>query len=249
MTVFIPYDNLETAGQRSADFWNHVRGDGWQESNITQYRFSRWQRPAEPAEDEELPEEGVDFAIKVNENDPELSELDSIIADQVMTALEVVPCAEFYPAWAYPVDYEIGNIVTFTDGNLYVVRQAHRSQVDWTPDAVTPTLFMVYRSNADTLLDWIAGEKVEVGWLRTENGTTYECIQAHVTEYAPSTVPALWAVYNDPEEPQPWQQPAGAHDAYNTGDRVTHVSFIWESTIDANVWEPGVYGWTQIEPV
>ena len=43
--------------------------------------------------------------------------------------------------------------------------------------------------------------------------------------------------------PPAWVQPTGGHDAYNLGDRVTHNGQIWVSTINANVWEPGVYGW------
>ena len=43
--------------------------------------------------------------------------------------------------------------------------------------------------------------------------------------------------------PAAWIQPTGAHDAYQTNDQVTHNEQIWTSTIDANVWEPGVYGW------
>ena len=43
--------------------------------------------------------------------------------------------------------------------------------------------------------------------------------------------------------PPAWVQPAGGHDAYNKGDRVTHNGQIWVNLIDANVWEPGVYGW------
>lgn len=38
----------------------------------------------------------------------------------------------------------------------------------------------------------------------------------------------------------------GAQDAYNTGDKVKHNDKTWESTVDANVWEPGVYGWSEI---
>ena len=44
-----------------------------------------------------------------------------------------------------------------------------------------------------------------------------------------------------------WVQPAGAHDAYKKADRVTHKTKIWENTIDANVWEPGVTGWREIK--
>lgn len=34
---------------------------------------------------------------------------------------------------------------------------------------------------------------------------------------------------------------------YQTGDKVTYNGATWISTIDNNVWEPGVYGWTKVE--
>jgi hypothetical protein len=30
------------------------------------------------------------------------------------------------------------------------------------------------------------------------------------------------------------------------GDKVAHNSKIWESIVDNNAWEPGVYGWKEI---
>jgi hypothetical protein len=30
-----------------------------------------------------------------------------------------------------------------------------------------------------------------------------------------------------------------------TGDKVSHNEKHWISDVDANVWEPGVYGWTE----
>ena len=42
-----------------------------------------------------------------------------------------------------------------------------------------------------------------------------------------------------------WVQPIGASDAYNKGDKVSHNEKNWISDVDANVWEPGVYGWTE----
>ena len=44
---------------------------------------------------------------------------------------------------------------------------------------------------------------------------------------------------------QEWSQPSSVN-PYMAGDKVTHQGLIWESNIDNNVWEPGVYGWTQI---
>lgn len=41
-----------------------------------------------------------------------------------------------------------------------------------------------------------------------------------------------------------WVQPTGGHDAYALGARVTHAAKTWTSNYAANVWEPGVFGWT-----
>jgi hypothetical protein len=43
-----------------------------------------------------------------------------------------------------------------------------------------------------------------------------------------------------------WIQPTGAQDAYALGAQVRHVGKNWQSTLDANVWEPGVFGWVEI---
>lgn len=39
----------------------------------------------------------------------------------------------------------------------------------------------------------------------------------------------------------------GAHDAYNEGDKVSHNGKHWISDINANVYEPGVYGCSEVE--
>lgn len=44
-----------------------------------------------------------------------------------------------------------------------------------------------------------------------------------------------------------WVQPTGSHDAYAAGARVTHNGKVWENTHgDGNVWEPGVFGWSEV---
>lgn len=101
---------------------------------------------------------------------------------------------------------------------------------------------------------WTEGEAVKVGELRSYNGTVYKAIQAHTTQddWKPPDTPALWTVYNKTSEGgeiDDWVQPAGAHDAYNTGDRVRFEGAIYESLIDGNVWSPADYpaGWKLIE--
>ena len=53
-----------------------------------------------------------------------------------------------------------------------------------------------------------------------------------------------------PDGPAPWQQPTGAHDAYKTGDTVTHNGSLWTSTINGNVWQPGTGDlWLDLGPM
>ena len=72
----------------------------------------------------------------------------------------------------------------------------------------------------------------QIGW-------TYDGTNFHPPEPEPDPPPV------DPGYPA-WVQPQGAHDAYRQGDRVSHNGAGWISTLDANVWEPGVEGWTQL---
>lgn len=44
-----------------------------------------------------------------------------------------------------------------------------------------------------------------------------------------------------------WIQPGGSTDAYEKGFEVEHKGTIYKSTVDNNVWEPGVYGWEVID--
>ena len=80
------------------------------------------------------------------------------------------------------------------------------------------------------------------------NGKLYRVVQAHTTQsdWQPDVTPALWVKVSLDEWPE-WVQPTGAHDAYAKGDKVTHNSKKWTSDVDANVWEPGVYGWIETE--
>ena len=94
---------------------------------------------------------------------------------------------------------------------------------------------------------WAVGLAVGVGQRYQFNGKLYKCRQAHTTQadWTPDVTPALWVIVSLEEWPD-WVQPTGAHDAYAKGDKVTHNSKKWTSDVDANVWEPGVYGWTEI---
>ena len=93
---------------------------------------------------------------------------------------------------------------------------------------------------------WVPGVAYSAGQLRQHNGVLYRCVQAHTSQtgWEPDVATSLWAVTSDPAEEWPaWSQPVGAHDAYAAGAKVTHNDQHWISTVDGNVWEPGVYGW------
>jgi len=96
---------------------------------------------------------------------------------------------------------------------------------------------------------WESGVAYAVGDLCAYDDVLYEAVQAHTSQvdWTPDIVPALF-VRKSPEGVIPeWVQPTGAQDAYNLGDQVTYEGQVWESTIDANVWAPGVYGWILVE--
>lgn len=97
---------------------------------------------------------------------------------------------------------------------------------------------------------WAIGVAYAVGARINYGGLLYKCAQAHTSQadWTPDATPALWVRVDDPGEDWPeWRQPAGAHDAYAKGYKVSHNEKHWISDVDGNVWEPGVYGWTQAE--
>lgn len=74
----------------------------------------------------------------------------------------------------------------------------------------------------------------------------YKCLQGHLSQsgWTPDTESALWKrVGYGQSDLEMWVQPLGAFDAYNSGDRISHNGVAYISTLDGNVWEPGVYGW------
>lgn len=77
----------------------------------------------------------------------------------------------------------------------------------------------------------------------------YKCLQAHTSQDAwnPADAPSLWArvLIPDPHDIPEWVQPSSTN-PYMKGDKVRHVGKIWMSDVDNNVWEPSVYGWSEV---
>ena len=93
---------------------------------------------------------------------------------------------------------------------------------------------------------WVTDHDYSVGDRIQDEDILYKCIQAHTSQasWRPSLTPALWVRISIEEWPE-WIQPAGAHDAYDLGAKVSHNGAHWISNMPANVFEPGVYGWEQ----
>lgn len=95
----------------------------------------------------------------------------------------------------------------------------------------------------------------------------YKCLSD--TVYSPDEYAQAWRVVGEASEPDggeggesdgeedvqgpsteeypAWVQPTGAHDAYAQGAKVSHNGKKWTSDVTNNVWEPGVYGWTEVQ--
>ena len=96
--------------------------------------------------------------------------------------------------------------------------------------------------------DWAAGQDYPAGFKAQRGGALYKVLQAHTSQtgWEPENAPSLWAKVLIPDEniiPE-WEQPDSTN-AYSKGDKVTHNGKTWVSDVENNVWEPGVYGWTE----
>ena len=92
-------------------------------------------------------------------------------------------------------------------------------------------------------VQYTAGQRVQ------DDGILYTVLQAHTSQpdWKPTAAPSLFAkvLIPDPTVVPEWEQPESTN-PYSKGDKVMHNSKTWVSDIDGNVWEPGVYGWTEV---
>lgn len=94
------------------------------------------------------------------------------------------------------------------------------------------------------------GQRAEAGsyWRHGDKLYRVNAGQGHTiqADWSPDQAVSLFSLADNPAEEWPeWRQPAGQHDAYGEGAKVTHNGKHWISTTNPNTWEPGVYGWEQ----
>lgn len=143
--------------------------------------------------------------------------------------------------------------LTFGDAEKSVWDMPEFDEWADTSEALEEVLNILTDEQAETVPqvfpEWRVDTEYVVGKRARYENKLYRCVQAHTSQegWEPPNVPALWVrTAQDGEVPE-WAQPSGSHDAYNRGDKVRHNGSIWVSAIDANVWEPGVYGWEKQE--
>ena len=148
--------------------------------------------------------------------------------------------------WSTDLQGVIADVKAFAD---YVhdeegVRKVSKESQAYIPDSVA---WEVPR----TLYDTWSAESVAytVGQIVIYGEDIYRCLTAHNSQasWSPDASPSLWVKIADPAEEWPeWVQPTGSTDAYAKGAKVSHSEKHWTSTVDSNVWEPGVYGWDEV---
>ena len=97
--------------------------------------------------------------------------------------------------------------------------------------------------------EWAAGQDYTAGYKVQYGGKLWRCLQNHTSQegWEPESTPSLWAkvLIPDPDMIPEWEQPDSTN-PYSAGDKVTHNGKTWVSDINNNVWEPGVYGWSEV---
>ena len=96
---------------------------------------------------------------------------------------------------------------------------------------------------------WQAGRSYSAGTRVKYNNKLYRCTRAHTSRDAwnPEDNKIMWEEVVHTEEPEPtipeWDS---NHGAYSKNDKVIYEGSTWESTINNNIWTPGIYGWNRI---
>lgn len=96
---------------------------------------------------------------------------------------------------------------------------------------------------------WEINKTYQVNKRICYNDKIYKVLQTHTSQsdWKPDVAVSLFAqiLIPNPDIIPQWVQPDSTN-PYMMGDKVSHNGKTWESTIDNNVWEPGIYGWNEV---
>ena len=96
---------------------------------------------------------------------------------------------------------------------------------------------------------WEPDKDYDVGKRVCHQDKLYKVLIEHTSQatWTPDASPSLFAevLIPDPSVIPEWVQPSSTN-PYMKGDKVRHKDKVWMSTIDYNVYEPGVAGWEEV---
>lgn len=96
--------------------------------------------------------------------------------------------------------------------------------------------------------EWVPNKNFKEGMRYRHGGVLYKCLQDHIgqKDWSPEVSPSLFTkvLMSDDETVLNWEQPESTN-AHAKGDEVKHNGKTWVSDLDNNIWEPGVYGWSE----
>ena len=184
-----------------------------------------------------------------------------MIAD--MSEEQLTAIAPLIPTWTVGTEYKTGDIVRY-NGVLYRCLQNDTAQEIFPPDTYTSGWKRVDEPDEQGIYPfsqplgatdaYMKGDKVSFEGAYYQSTIDYNV-------WSPTAYPQGWKKLDESgEEPTPepgggddeypeFVQPAGAHDAYNIGDKVTYNGHRYECVMNGNVYSPDAYpqGWHQID--
>ncbi|MDK6521486.1 hypothetical protein QP173_08840, partial [Aerococcus urinae] len=105
--------------------------------------------------------------------------------------------------------------------------------------------------------NWQPSIQYSAGSVINYNGKQYEILSDHTSQatWLPDQTPSLYKelksdkLADGTEVIKDWVQPTGAHDVYNTGDKVAFEGKVYRSLIDSNTFSPSAYpgGWEEVK--
>ena len=196
---------------------------------------------------------------------PEQGHWQDVLKDGQAIGQTWIVDVEYQPAREARDEYEwVGVYVPYTDEELEAnaAAQAEFNRTAAVAEQARAAVMMLVRSQAPSLSDEQAVEldamypeydetaKYGKGDIVRVAGRLYRAVNnVNASPTHPADDGVNWRLMDDPDEDGvfPWRQPYGKKDYYRKGDTVTHDGSTWVSDVNKNVWEPGVYGWHQVE--
>ncbi len=137
------------------------------------------------------------------------------------------------------------------DNIVYISKQIRRALELFAQQVTDESTMMEI---ADVYPKYVVKHPYKMGnvfsWGVNQDGESqlYRVLQDHTSaeQWKPDEAVSLYKKIGVTPSGYPiWTQPYGGSDAYQTGDIVQHNDDLWISDVDSNVWEPGVFGWSE----